>query len=335
MSQFEVMACCMSLEKLCSGTQVLGGPVAVALRGERGGLVFAHNRFGARGVFGELVVGRVLRKGARLRRRATRVAGLASESGPLAGVESLNPRDVLTSDSKKDGEERTEGDSEDGDGEPTASPTPWMTDEEAQAVVSEVILTGDDLSVIEYSGNEEAREVKDPHPLNSMADSLLNRVNGEGRGFSLTDVGGLWKTGEQAGEMKVPEMSASGFDVKEGVSSLAQWTSTELTMQHSQLARIATDVFYLQIAFSFFGGVRVVEALVNVFSTSPPDLGKLKELLNALDPFTISWLAGNVRQPLEELLAADPLDLENVVTLKSNVWGALHAFYERQWKVVS
>jgi hypothetical protein len=42
-----------------------------------------------------------------------------------------------------------------------------------------------------------------------------------------------------------------------------------------------------------------------------------------------------VREPLEDLMNADPMDLEKVVTLKSSVWQALHAFYERQWKVVS
>jgi hypothetical protein len=352
--QFKVMA--IRFEKLSSvwfgetQADTLGGGRVVVCN-ERAGLVvrsFVPNR--GRRSFGELVVARIPREGVVLKvlagggRRASRVAGLPlADEHREAEAGSLNPKDILTSDlnplhSKKDGgkssDSGTEDDSGDEDGEPTASPAPWMSEEEAKTVVSEVILKGEDLSVIEYSGNGEAQP-DDAHPLKSMVDSFVNKGNGDGRGFSLSDVGGFWKTGEDAGELKVPEISVSGFDVKDGVSPLAQWTSTELTMQHSQLARIVTDVFYMQIAFGFFGGVRIVEALFSVFSTSPPDLGKLKELLNALDPFTISWLANNVREPLEDLMNADPMDLEKVVTLKSSVWQALHAFYERQWKVVS
>jgi hypothetical protein len=48
------------------------------------------------------------------------------------------------------------------------------------------------------------------------------------------------------------------------VSPLVQWTSTELTMQHSQMARIVADSVFLQIALRLFGGVRVAEALLSV-----------------------------------------------------------------------
>ena len=78
-----------------------------------------------------------------------------------------------------------------------------------------------------------------------------------------------------------------------------------------------------------------MEALLSVYSTSPPDVGKLKELLNALDPVTIAWLAHNLRQPVEGILNVDPVDLDRVINLKANLWEELHKFYERQWKVVS
>ncbi|KAG0608015.1 hypothetical protein M758_8G071600 [Ceratodon purpureus] len=331
------MAMSLGLEKLSF--------VCFEARGDGRLVSVCKERFGAgvlvggigqnRRCFGEFVGGRVSREGVVLKSlggvggRASRVGRLVSESLPVADehrevegeVGGLNPK----------GE-----DSGDGDEEPTASPAPWMSEEEGKAVVSEVILNGDDLRVIEYPAKEDVQP-EDTHPLNSLADSFLNKINGDGdgRGFSLTDVGGVWKTGEDAGELEVPELSISGFDVKEGVSPLAQWTSTELTMQHTQLARIVTDVYYMQFAFAFFGGVRVVEALLSVYSTSPPDFGKFKELLNALDPFTISWLANNVREPLSTLMEADPMDLEKVVSLKSNVWTAVHAFYERQWKVMA
>ena len=346
--QLEVMAA--SFEKLSSvclaETRSLGG--ARVLCSERAGLVVgSFVQIKGRRYFGELIVARIPREEAILRSlagRSTWVAALASESRSYQEAEAgiVNPRNILNSDlhpllSKKangnSGNSELEDDSGEEDGAPTASPAPWMSEEEAKTVVSEVILNEDDLTVVEYPANEEAQP--DSNPLNVMADSLLNKVNGDGRGFSLTEVGGFLKIGEDAGELKVPDISASGFDVKEGVSPLAQWTSTELTMQHSQLARIVTDVFYMQIAFAFFGGVRIAEALLNVYSTSPPDFGRFKELVNAFDPLTISWLANNVREPLEGLMTADPLDLEKVVTLKSDMWKALHAFYERQWKVVS
>lgn len=265
-------------------------------------------------------------------RRSSRVAILASAASSSHRLEPRipNPKDALGPILNSEEEE----DSCENEDEPTAEPAPWMSEEEARTVVSEVILDGDELRVVEYPANDEAQP--DANPVNSMADSFLNTFNKDGRGFSLTEVGGILKTGEDAGEVKVPDLSVSGFDVKDGVSPLAQWTSTELTMQHSQLARIATDVRYLQNAFAFFGAVRVVEALVSVFSASPePDFGKLKELLNALDPFTIAWLAHNLRVPIEGIVNVDPLDLEKVITLKSNLWEELHKFYERQWKVVS
>jgi hypothetical protein len=219
--------------------------------------------------------------------------------------------------------------------EAAAKGAPWMSEQEARTVVSEVILNGEDLSVVEYAANEEEKP-DEAHPVNAIADSFLNTINKDGRGFSLTEVGGIWKTGENAGEVKVPDMSVSGFDVKDGVSPLAQWTSTELTMQHSQMARIATDLRYLQNAFAFFGAVRIVEALLAVFLASPePDFGKLKELLNALDPLTIAWLAHNLLVPIEGIVNVDPLDLEHVITLKSNVWEEVHKFFERQWKVMA
>ena len=83
------------------------------------------------------------------------------------------------------------------------------------------------------------------------------------------------------------------------------------------------------------GLIRVAEALLSVYSTFPPDVGKLKELLNALDPVTIAWLAHNLRQPVEGILNVDSVDLGRVVNLKAYSWEELHKFYKRQWKVVS
>lgn len=61
----------------------------------------------------------------------------------------------------------------------------------------------------------------------------------------------------------------------------------------TMLARIVTDSVYLQNAFRFFGWVRVAEVWCGVCTRlSPPEVGKVKELLNALAPVRIVWLAG-------------------------------------------
>lgn len=256
-------------------------------------------------------------------RRGTVVAlaapSFAGDSRPLSGEDE---------ETDTNSAEDIVGGSGEGNGSPIAGIIPSSPPEAAGTLVAEVTLEGDDLKVQEFPGKDDSNAVA------SLKESVLN-FGGDGKEFSLTEVGGLWKTGKKAGEAKMPDFNASMYDVKDGVDPLSQWTSTELTMQHSQIARIATDVFYLQGAFAFFGGVRVVEALFSVFSSNPPDYGKAKEFLNALDPFTISWLAYNLRKPIEGILEVDPLNLEEVVKLKANIWEELHKFYERQWKVVS
>ena len=243
---------------------------------------------------------------------------------------SLNPLDSSDEESKKN--PVTESPDFKGHSPPKPRTVPYIPADSSGTLVSEVTLDGDDLTFHELPEpfTEQQQEgSRDPNPVMSF-------LNPNGREFSLAEVGGIWKTGKEAGEAQVPDLTVSSYDVKDGdVSPLAQWTSTELTMQHSQLARIATDLVYLQNAFAFFGGVRVVEALLSVYSTSPPDVGKLKELLNALDPVTIAWLAHNLRQPVEGILNVDPVDLDRVINLKANLWEELHKFYERQWKVVS
>ena len=241
---------------------------------------------------------------------------------------SLNPLDSSDEESKNP---VTESPDFKGHSPPKPRTVPYIPADSSGTLVSEVILDGDDLTFHELpQPSTEQQEVsRDPNP-------VMRFLNPNGREFSLAEVGGFWKTGKEAGEAQVPDLAVSSYDVKDGdVSPVAQWTSTELTMQHSQLARIATDLVYLQNAFAFFGGVRVVEALLSVYSTSPPDFGKLKELLNALDPVTIAWLAHNLRQPVEGILDVDPVDLDRVINLKANLWEELHKFYERQWKVVS
>ena len=242
---------------------------------------------------------------------------------------SLNPLDSSDEESEKN--PVTESPDFKGHSPPKPRTVPYIPAESSGTLVSEVTLDGDDLTFHELPepSTEQEEGSRNPNP-------VMRFLNPNGREFSLAEVGGIWKTGKEAGEAQVPDLTVSSYDVKEGdVSPLAQWTSTELTMQHSQLARIATDLVYLQNAFAFFGGVRVVEALLSVYSTSPPDAGKLKELLNALDPVTIAWLAHNLRQPVEGILNVDPVDLDRVINLKANLWEELHKFYERQWKVVS
>lgn len=46
---------------------------------------------------------------------------------------------------------------------------------------------------------------------------LLNKINEDGWGFFFIEVGGIWKIGEDVGEVKVFDISVFGFDVKDGV----------------------------------------------------------------------------------------------------------------------
>jgi hypothetical protein len=88
-------------------------------------------------------------------------------------------------------------------------------------------------------------------------------------------------------------------------------------------------------AFAFFGWVRVLEAVLKAFATNPPKLRKLTQCSNAMDPLTVAWLAYNLRKPILGILQVDPTDFQKLATLKGKLWEELHAFFERQWKVVS
>lgn len=127
--------------------------------------------------------------------------------------------------------------------------------------------------------------------------------------------------------------SAAVYDSKTGVDILTQWTSTELTLQHAQMARIAQDTRYLVLAFGLFGIVRILEAIVLTVTSRDPR--KLLDASNALDPLTVAFLANGMRKPMVAMLNVDPTDLQEVNRLKMKFWKELHAFYERQWKVMA
>ncbi|KAG6547483.1 hypothetical protein Mapa_010931 [Marchantia paleacea] len=127
--------------------------------------------------------------------------------------------------------------------------------------------------------------------------------------------------------------NAAVYNSKEGVDSVIQWTSTELTLQHAQMARIAKDTRYLVLAFGLFGIVRILEAIVLTFTSRDPR--KLLDASNALDPLTVAFLANGMRKPMVAMLNVDPTDLQEVNRLKMKFWKELHAFYERQWKVMA
>lgn len=121
----------------------------------------------------------------------------------------------------------------------------------------------------------------------------------------------------------------------DGVTAVQQWSATELTMQHAQLSRISTDIRYVVIAFSFFGWVRILEGISAVFSTNPPVFQRIIQSFYAVDYLTIAWLAYNLRKPFTSILQVDPTDLGRVSNLRAEVWEALHAYFGRQWKLVS
>lgn len=144
--------------------------------------------------------------------------------------------------------------------------------------------------------------------------------------------------GKKSSDDGHPELLAFGtsmYENKDGVSALHQWTSTEMTMQHAQLVRIERDINYLVFAFSFFGWVRICEAVVHAFSAHPPKLKRLMQASNAMDPLTVAWLAYNLRKPIAGMVLADPTDLQKLAHLKGKLWDELHAFFERQWKVMA
>ena len=194
--------------------------------------------------------------------------------------------------------------------------------------VTEVQLSGDDMEVKEVG--ESVYSVR-------TLKKLVFKIGDGGKQFVLNTVGGvvgIFKKDKNKEQPDLLAFEASSYESKDGKTALHQWTATELTMQHNQLVRIATDLNYLVFAFAFFGWVRVLEAVLAAFSTHPAKLRKLNQATNAMDPLTVAWLAYNLRKPILGILQVDPTDFQKLATLKGKLWEELHAFFERQWKVV-
>ena len=170
------------------------------------------------------------------------------------------------------------------------------------------------------------------------AEKVMVKIGDVGKQFVMNNIAGvvgILKMGQKQPEPEVVALRTASLERKDGVAAVNQWSATELTMQHDQLARIAIDINYLVFAFAFFGWVRILEAILAVFSTNPPVFRRMLQSFSALDYLTIAWLAYNLRNPIISILQVDPTDLQRVAMLKTKVWEELHAFFERQWKVVS
>ena len=124
-------------------------------------------------------------------------------------------------------------------------------------------------------------------------------------------------------EAQVPNLAISSTMWKKDgdASPLVQWhPQSSRCAQHSQLVRIVADL----VAFRFFGGVRVAEALLSVYSTFPPDVGSWRSSWMCFDPVTIAWMAHSLRQLVEGILNAESVDLDEVINLKAYLWEELH-----------
>lgn len=195
--------------------------------------------------------------------------------------------------------------------------------------VTEVLLRGEDTEV---------REISNSLYSFKTLKKLVFKLGEGGKKFVVDSVSGVLRMGKKSSDDEHPELLAFGtsmYENKDGMTALHQWTATEMTMQHAQLVRIERDINYLVFAFSFFGWVRICEAVVHAFSAHPPKLKRLMQASNAMDPLTVAWLAYNLRKPIAGLVLADPTDLQKLAQLKGKLWEELHAFFERQWKVVS
>jgi hypothetical protein len=195
--------------------------------------------------------------------------------------------------------------------------------------VTEVLLRGEDTEV---------REISNSLYSFKTLKKLVFKLGEGGKKFMVDSVSGVLRMGKKSSDDGHPELLAFGtsmYENKDGVSALHQWTSTEMTMQHAQLVRIERDINYLVFAFSFFGWVRICEAVVHAFSAHPPKLKRLMQASNAMDPLTVAWLAYNLRKPIAGMVLADPTDLQKLAHLKGKLWDELHAFFERQWKVMA
>jgi len=196
-----------------------------------------------------------------------------------------------------------------------------------------------DLTEYRLSGDEtELSEINYSFLSIRTAKKIIFKVRDVGQQFVMNNIAGvvgLLTMFQQQPEPEVLQLRTAMIEKEDGASAVQIWSATELTMQHDQLARIAVDMNYLVFAFAFLGSVRILEAIVAVFSTSPPVLRRMMQSFYAVDYLTIAWLAHNLRKPILSILQVDPTDLHRVSVLKAKLWEELHAFFERQWKVAS
>ncbi|KAG0630539.1 hypothetical protein M758_1G186100 [Ceratodon purpureus] len=224
----------------------------------------------------------------------------------------------LSADAKMEAEDEDEAETE------ITEPTTYVSEN-----VSEFRLSGDETELQEIGTSLFSIQT---------AEKVMVKIGDVGKQFVMNNVAGvvgILKMGQKQPEPEVLELHTASIEKEDGVTAVYQWSATELTMQHDQLARIAIDINYLVFAFAFFGWVRILEAILAVFSTSPPVFRRMLQSFSALDYLTIAWLAHNLRKPIIDILQVDPTDLQRVAMLKTKVWEELHAFFERQWKVMA
>lgn len=258
--------------------------------------------------------------------------GLAAAAGSKAGLPA-DAEAVIDSETVADPEAETDSeivtDSETvADSEAGTDAENRQAPDESEEEATEVLLSGD---------STEVQEIGDSLYSVRTLQKLVFKIGDGSKQFVMNSVGGVIGIFRKDKKKKPPEILAfetSNFESKDGKTALYQWTATELTMQHNQLVRIATDLNYLVFAFAFFGWVRVLEAILAAFATQPAKLRRLAQATNAMDPLTVAWLAYNLRKPILGILQVEPTDFQQLATLKGKLWEELHAFFERQWKVV-
>jgi hypothetical protein len=209
----------------------------------------------------------------------------------------------------------------------------------AEIEVEDVTEPSEEVIEFQLSGDEtELSEVNYSLLSTRTAKKVVIKVRDVGKQFVMNNVAGivgLFTMFQQQPEPKVLQVQTTFIEKSDGATAVQQWSATELTMQHNQLARIATDMNYLVFAFAFLGTVRILEAIVAVFSSNPPAFRRMAQSFYAADYLTIAWLAYNLRKPVVNMLQVDPADLHQVAVLKINLWDELHAFFERQWKLMA
>lgn len=209
----------------------------------------------------------------------------------------------------------------------------------AEMEVEDVTEPQEEVIEFQLSGDEtELSEVNYSLLSTRTAEKVVIKVRDVSKQFVMNNVAGivgLFTMFQQQPEPKVLQVQTTFIEKSDGATAVQQWSATELTMQHNQLARIATDMNYLVFAFACLGTVRILEAIVAVFSSNPPAFRRMAQSFYAVDYLTIAWLAYNLRKPVVNLLQVDPADLHQVAVLKIKLWDELHAFFERQWRLVS